>query len=116
MAAVTSAHAGSLRTTNCVGGGGGSFGAWSSFGRGSFAGGGSFGGGSSSNCVDLWVTPGDPYVRFVPEPFGDAEKAEMAARDRQWLARCRPIIEHDSYGVSRYRYAARGCEFGAGVD
>ena len=48
--------------------------------------------------------------------LGEAEKARLATRDHKWLARCRPVIERDRYGVARYHYAAPGCEFGVGTD
>ena len=68
------------------------------------------------NCAAQWGTAGDPYVRQVPETLGEAEKARLATRDQKWLARCRPVIERDHYGVARYHYAAPGCEFGVGTD
>jgi hypothetical protein len=71
---------------------------------------------SSFNCAAQWGTAGDPYLRAVPEALGEAEKAQIAERDRKWLARCHPVIEHDRYGVARYRYSAPGCEFGIGAD
>ncbi len=74
------------------------------------------GGGQSLNCVAQWATGGDPYLRAVPEPIGDAQKAQASARERKWLARCHPIVEHDSFGVSRYYYSAPGCEYGIGTD
>ena len=70
----------------------------------------------SFNCAAQWGTAGDPYVRQVPEVLGEAEQARLAARDHKWLARCRPVIERDRYGVARYYYAAPGCEFGVGTD
>ena len=70
----------------------------------------------SFNCAAQWGTAGDPYVRQVPETLGEAEKARLATRDHKWLARCRPVIERDRYGVARYHYAAPGCEFGVGTD
>ncbi len=71
---------------------------------------------SSFNCAAQWGTGGDPYLRIVPEALGEPERAQIAARDRKWLARCHPVVEHDRYGVSRYRYSAPGCEFGIGAD
>jgi hypothetical protein len=60
-------------------------------------------------CGPDWV---NPHIICVPPPV-DAEALALAeARDRRWLARCRPRIRHDEYGVERYVYAARGCEFG----
>jgi hypothetical protein len=74
--------------------------------------GGCVGGQGSLNCVARWGEAGDPYIRKVPEPADDAERARSTQRDQKWEARCRPIITQDYYGVPRYRYAARGCEFG----
>jgi len=75
------------------------------------------GGPTSFNCVEQWApAAGDPYVRVVPDPVDEAQKAQMARRDRKWLARCRPVVERDDYGVARYHYAAQGCEFGVGPD
>jgi len=89
---LTSAHAGGVIDLNCVGGG------------------------KSFNCVAQWATAGDPYIRVVPDTLGEAEKAHATAQDRKWLTRCRPVIEHDGYGVARYHYSAPGCEFGIGSD
>lgn len=68
------------------------------------------------NCAAQMTTGGDPYIRAVPEPIGEAQKAQIAARDRKWVARCHPVVEHDGYGVARYHYAAPGCEYGVGVE
>jgi hypothetical protein len=89
---LTSAYAGSVIDLNCVGGA------------------------RSFNCVAQWATAGDPYIRIVPDALDEAEKAHATALDRKWLARCRPVIERDSYGVARYHYSAPGCEFGIGAD
>jgi hypothetical protein len=74
------------------------------------------GGTGSFNCVAQWATAGDPYVRVVPEPLGEAQKAQLAARDRKWVAQCHPNITRDMYGVARYHYSAPGCEFGLVTD
>jgi hypothetical protein len=71
---------------------------------------------TSFNCIGQWSAGGDPYVRTVPETLDEGERAQAAARDRQWLARCRPVVERDIYGVGRYQYSARGCEYGLGAD
>jgi len=74
--------------------------------------GGCVGGLGAVNCV-LRVGPaGDPYIRAVPQPDTEADKARAAERDHKWLARCRPIVAPDRYGVPRYHYAAPGCDFG----
>ena len=70
----------------------------------------------SYNCVDQWATSGDPYLRMVPDAVSEAEKAQMTERDHRWLARCRPLVQRDRYGVARYHYAVAGCEFGVGSD
>jgi hypothetical protein len=50
-------------------------------------------------------------------PTGAAEQETASAqRERDWIARCRPLIRQDRYGVSRYRYVAPGCEFGKSGD
>jgi hypothetical protein len=65
------------------------------------------------NCAMQWRPPVDPFVRIVPQPADPAEQAEATARDRKWVADCKPFIVQDRYGVSRYHYAQAGCEFGA---
>jgi hypothetical protein len=90
---LTPVHAGNVSNWNCVGRW------WNGY-----------------NCVKQSGEAGDPYVRVVPEPLGDTEKGQVAARDHKWLTRCRPVIQYDRYGVARYHYAAPGCEFGVGAD
>lgn len=68
------------------------------------------------NCAAQMATGGDPYIRVVPQPLGEAQKELLAARDRKWVARCHPVAERDGYGVARYRYAAPGCEYGLGSE
>jgi hypothetical protein len=90
---LTSVYAGGVGNMSCVGGRGG------------------------VNCVEQWGPAGDPNVRAVPpKPLGDEERARAAARERRWLAQCQPEIRRDPYGVARYVYAARGCEYGVGAD
>ena len=74
------------------------------------------GGFTTFNCVTRWGPAGNPYVRPIPGPVDEVERARLVARDRKWLARCTPILERDRYGVGRLRYAAPGCEFGVGED
>jgi len=66
----------------------------------------------SFSCVKHWGSYSDPYIRLVPHPQSEAEKAISAERDHKWQARCHPAVFQDYYGVPRYQYAARGCEFG----
>jgi hypothetical protein len=61
------------------------------------------------SCVERWNSTGDPSARRAPDP---QEEAESAERERQWEARCHPVVREDQYGVARYQYAAPGCEFG----
>jgi hypothetical protein len=89
---LTSVHAGGVGNLSCVGGPG------------------------SVNCVGRWGPAGDPNVRAVPRSLGDEDRAQALARERNWLAQCQPLIRRDPYGVARYRYAARGCEYGIGAD
>lgn len=44
-----------------------------------------------------------------PSPEDVAENRE---RERKWVDRCRPVVRQDAYGVGRYVYTARGCEYG----
>jgi hypothetical protein len=74
------------------------------------------------NCYGAWrlescvITSRDgrinPHVIHVPLPVSDEARAAAEARDRRWVARCRPAIQQDHYGMPRYIYAAAGCEFG----
>jgi hypothetical protein len=68
----------------------------------------------SFTCVTRWGPAVDPNIRYAP-PRDEREQSELAARNQQWLARCRPVIRADEYGVGRYRYAASGCEYGDSV-
>ena len=91
----TSTHADTISVTGCV---------WAPSGL--------FWGAATGGCVERHGEAGDPYVRTVPQPTDEIEKARATERDQKWLQRCRPIIAQDRYGVPRYHYAARGCEFG----
>ncbi|GIK81954.1 MAG: hypothetical protein KJZ73_08720 [Pseudorhodoplanes sp.] len=69
------------------------------------------------NCVFNWRDyPRDPHLRYAAGPVGEGERGEALARDRKWLAYCKPVLVKDRYGVSRYRYARPGCEFGRSED
>ncbi|HWS10259.1 MAG TPA: hypothetical protein VN362_20655 [Xanthobacteraceae bacterium] len=74
--------------------------------------GGCVGAPGTASCVLRIGPAGDPYVRTVPQPENDAERARATERDQKWLQRCRPIVAQDRYGVPRYHYAAAGCNFG----
>jgi hypothetical protein len=53
-----------------------------------------------------------PHVTRVPTPIAEQEVSEHRQREKRWEELCKPTIRQDQYGVSRYYYAARGCEFG----
>ena len=57
-----------------------------------------------------------PHIRHYTPPRDEQLEKEAAARERKWVARCRPVLWEDSYGVSRYQYAIPGCEFGKSQD
>jgi hypothetical protein len=59
--------------------------------------------------------PGNNGVQTLREPSPE-EVAEMRERERRWVERCRPELRPDAYGVNRYVYAARGCEYGRDRD
>ncbi len=64
------------------------------------------------SCAGRWEWTGDARRR----PLTEQEEAESAERHRKWVARCRPVIKQDQFGVGRYFYAAPGCEFGKTQD
>ena len=66
----------------------------------------------SVSCAARWGAAGDPYIRGVAGPRNAQEEADTAERERKWMARCRPIVQQDQFGVGRYYYAAPGCEVG----
>ena len=68
----------------------------------------------ASTCTTQWrygVTS-----QYLPWRVDVRETASSAERERKWLARCRPVAQEDALGISRYRYAAAGCEFGKTED
>jgi hypothetical protein len=81
------AHADATRSTSCVGNYG------------------------SFSCVTNWRRDHKDAKDVIAKP-DPQEQAESKARERRWLARCRPVVRQDVYGVLRYVYAAPGCEFG----
>jgi hypothetical protein len=66
----------------------------------------------SDSCVEIRRELTNPYVIHVPPPQNEKDVADIAARERLWQARCRPIIRQDVQGVRRYQYAAAGCDYG----
>jgi hypothetical protein len=56
--------------------------------------------------------PPSARIIHIQRPLAETAFAQAEERDRRWIERCRPVIHRDRYGVGRYSYAARGCEFG----
>jgi hypothetical protein len=54
----------------------------------------------------------NPYVISVAPPRTEEEIADFNLRDRLWRTRCKPVVRQDIHGISRYSYAAPGCEYG----
>ena len=89
--ALAPAQADGIRTYNCVGG--------SRF--------------WSMSCVSTWRRGyQNPHIINVPGPRTEQEIAESQQREKLWDARCKPVYRQDDFGVERYVYVARGCEFG----
>ena len=63
-------------------------------------------------CAANWGPRVDTHIRRYLPPRDEQLEKEAAQRERRWVARCRPVLNEDRYGVSRYEYAAPGCEFG----
>jgi hypothetical protein len=66
----------------------------------------------SVSCAAHWGPRGETHIRRYLPPRDEQLEREAAARERRWVTRCRPVLKEDAYGVSRYEYAAPGCEFG----
>lgn len=66
----------------------------------------------SDSCVEIRRDLANPYIIHVPPPANEKDVADIAARERLWQARCRPVIRQDAHGVRRYQYAAAGCDYG----
>jgi hypothetical protein len=90
QSAVAPAHADGIRNTTCIATGG------------------------AFSCTTQWQRTGGGQV--LPWQIDTRETAAAAERERKWLARCRPVSRQDQFGVSRYSYAATGCEFGKTED
>jgi len=69
--------------------------------------------GGMGNCVRQYRygDAGANGIKSVGEPSPE-DLAEIRERDRKWVERCKPVVRQDAYGVGRYVYAARGCEYG----
>ncbi len=73
--------------------------------------------GGGSHCVRQYRygDPGNSGIQSLREPIPE-EVAELRDREKRWVERCRPMLRRDAYGVGRYVYAARGCEYGQDSD
>jgi hypothetical protein len=111
-------HRGVVSTTTNPNGGGSINGADSGSGSGYRSGSntgyevGSRSGYGSDSCVEIRRELTNPYVIQVPAPANEKDVADLAARERLWQARCKPVIRQDVHGVRRYQYAAPGCDYG----
>ena len=64
------------------------------------------------NCVKIRREGPSQAGILHAQPPSPEELAEAANAIANGVAHCRPVLRQDHYGVSRYYYAARGCEFG----
>lgn len=73
--------------------------------------------GGAAHCVRQfrYGDHGTNGVTSMREPSPE-EIAEARERERRWVARCQPRLRPDAYGVNRYVYTARGCEYGRDRD
>ena len=69
--------------------------------------------GRHSHCVRQYRygDTGVTGIQTLREPSQE-DVTENRERERRWVERCRPVVRQDAYGVGRYVYAARGCEYG----
>jgi hypothetical protein len=67
-------------------------------------------------CTSYWRHGVGGGGQYLPWQVDARQTAASAERERKWLARCRPVTTEDQFGISRYRYAAKGCEFGKTED
>ena len=96
VAATVNARADSTTVFSCVGAGG-----WFS---------------GASTCVKIRRSGLSQSDILQARPLSPEEMKEAEERDRKWVARCKPELRQDQYGVNRYHYAARGCEYGKLAD
>lgn len=58
---------------------------------------------------------GNTGIQSLKEP-DQQDIADAREREARWVARCKPQLRNDRYGVNRYVYAAPGCEYGKDRD
>jgi len=61
---------------------------------------------NGGNCVENTWKKGDP----TPKRESERDSASREARERAWAERCKPEKYVDGEGLTRYRYAAKGCD------
>jgi hypothetical protein len=57
--------------------------------------------------------PGGPHIITVPQPTSQADIEEQDRLVKKWKDECGVKIVRGQYGVMRYTYAKKGCEFGS---
>lgn len=55
----------------------------------------------------------DPRVIHVPQPTSEADIKARDERIKKWETDCDVKLVRGQYGVMRYTYAKKGCEFGS---
>ncbi|MFZ5692805.1 MAG: hypothetical protein ACOY5F_16275 [Pseudomonadota bacterium] len=58
---------------------------------------------------------GNNGIQSLKEP-DPVDLSDSRDRESRWVARCKPQLRSDRYGVNRYVYAAPGCEYGRDRD
>lgn len=75
------------------------------------------GSGSSFSCAGSYGDRGgNPNLIDILRTKDESAQKASQEREQRWVSYCSPSIAYDRYGVGRYVYAARGCEFGRDRD
>lgn len=75
------------------------------------------GSGASFSCAGSYGDRGgNPHVIDIMRAKNESAEKTSQERERRWVSYCSPSIAYDRYGVGRYVYAMRGCEFGRDRD
>jgi hypothetical protein len=75
------------------------------------------GSGASFSCAGSYGDRGgNPHVIDILRAKDESTVMASLEREQRWVSYCSPSIAYDRYGVGRYVYAVRGCEFGRDRD